>query len=61
MPRVIESNFKLNPIYDFLNLKNTEFKLHIKSETEGINLNTHICLYKLKVNISNTEKILMLM
>ena len=56
MPRIIESNFKLNPIYDFSDLKNIEFELHIESETEEINLNTHMCLYKLKVNISDTEK-----
>lgn len=56
MPRIIESNFKLNPIYDFSDLKDIEFELHIESETGEINLNTHICLYKLKVNVSNAEK-----
>lgn len=56
MPRIIESNFKLNPIYDFSNLKNIEFELHIESETEEINLNTRMCLYKLKVNVSDAEK-----
>ena len=56
MPRIIENNFKLNPIYDFSDLKNIEFELHIESETGEINLNNHLCLYKLKVNISDTEK-----
>lgn len=28
MPKIIESNFKLNPIYDFSDLKNIEFELH---------------------------------
>ncbi len=56
MPRIIESNFKLNSIYDFSDLKNIEFELHIESETEEINLNTHMCLYKLKVSILDTEK-----
>lgn len=56
MPRIIESNFKLNPIYDFSDLKDIEFELHIESETEEINLNTHMCLYKLKVSILDTEK-----
>ena len=56
MPRIIESNFKLNPIYDFLDLKDIEFELHIESETEEINLSNHVCLYKLKVNVSDAEK-----
>lgn len=56
MPRILESDFKLNPIYDFSDLKNIEFELHIESETGEINLNTHMCLYKLKVNVSNAEK-----
>lgn len=56
MPRIIESNFKLNSIYDFSDLKNIEFELHIESETEEMNLSNHVCLYKLKVNVSDAKK-----
>ena len=56
MPRITESNFKFNSIYGFPNLKNIEFELHIENETGKINLNNHVCLYKLKVNVSDAEK-----
>ena len=43
MPRITESNFKLNSIYGFPDLKNIEFELYIENGTEEINLNNHMC------------------
>ena len=56
MPRIIENNFKLNPIYDFKESKNIELKLNIQSEIEENNIDNHLFLCRIKINISDKEE-----
>lgn len=56
IPRIIESNFKLNPIYDSSEHKNIELKLNIQSEIDGNDLNDYLFLCRIKVNITDKEE-----
>ncbi|WP_300356958.1 protein-export chaperone SecB [Fusobacterium sp.] len=56
IPRIIESNFKLNPIYDSLESKKIELKLNIESEIKENDSNDHLFLCRIKVNITDKEE-----
>lgn len=56
IPRIIESNFKLNPAYDSLESKNIELKLNIQSEIEENNIDDHLFLCRIKISITDKEE-----